>query len=104
MAGLQAGALADFLVGEVFIELEPDQFAAALVQGFQAQPHQADAFHARQFAHRATAADRRDRLAGVRAFAGVGFQRDNFLRPAAGGSRRDYAPFGRASAAARAPL
>ena len=42
----QSGARADVLVGEVFVEFQPDQFAAARVQGFQAQAHLADAFKA----------------------------------------------------------
>ena len=46
VAGGQAGAGADFLVRETFIKLEAEQFAAALVEGFDAEPDQADAFPA----------------------------------------------------------
>ena len=46
VADVQAGAGADFLVGQLLVELEPDQFAAAVVEGFQAEAHQADAFPA----------------------------------------------------------
>ena len=46
VADVEAGAGADFLVGQVFIELEADQLAAAVIKALQAQAHQADAFPA----------------------------------------------------------
>ena len=46
VADVEAGARADFLVGQLFVELEANQFPAAVVEGFQAEPHQADAFPA----------------------------------------------------------
>ena len=46
IAGGQAGAGADFLVGEVFGEFEADEFAAAGVEGLKGQADQANAFHA----------------------------------------------------------
>ena len=46
VADVEAGARADFLVGQLLVELEPDQLPAAVVEGFQAEPHQADAFPA----------------------------------------------------------
>ena len=46
VADAKAGAGADFLVGQVLIELEPDQLAAAVVEGLQAEADQADAFPA----------------------------------------------------------
>jgi hypothetical protein len=42
----QSGARADVLVGKFVVEFQPDQFAAAVVERLQAQPHLADAFHA----------------------------------------------------------
>jgi len=44
---LQPHALADFLVGKVFIEAKPNDLAAPLIERFQDQPHQPDAFPAR---------------------------------------------------------
>jgi len=46
MTGAQAGALRDFLVGKVFLELQSDDFAAARVEGGEAEMDQADAFEA----------------------------------------------------------
>lgn len=48
MAGLEAGARADLLVGEVIVEFEADELAAAGVESFKGQAHQADALHADQ--------------------------------------------------------
>src|SRR5438477_2952752 len=42
----EAGAGADFLVGKVLVEFQADQFAAAIVEGLQAEPDQADSFPA----------------------------------------------------------
>src|SRR6266487_3983520 len=46
VTAFQPGALGDLLVGKVFLELEAHDFAAAWVEGFEAQAHQADAFPA----------------------------------------------------------
>ncbi len=46
VADTQAGAGAHFFVGEAIVELEPDQLAAAFVEGFETEPDQADAFPA----------------------------------------------------------
>ena len=42
MPEFQSGAGADFLVGKVFVEFQPHQFAAAFVQCLKAEPHQPD--------------------------------------------------------------
>src|SRR5438874_6902225 len=44
ISGTQSRARANLLVGQAFVELEPDQFAAAIVQALDAQAYQADAF------------------------------------------------------------
>lgn len=46
VAGLEPGAFADLLIGKIFVELEPNQFAAARVEGLKAEAYQADAFEA----------------------------------------------------------
>ncbi len=38
VAHAQAGSRTDRLVGHVFGEFQPDQFSAAVVKGFEAQP------------------------------------------------------------------
>ncbi len=46
VAGGQTGLRADFFVGKVVVKFEPDEFAAAVIEGFDAEAYQADAFEA----------------------------------------------------------